>query len=66
MNKETQARKKCYNCQYAGQSFLLGTVKHHHCQRERIIEHKEEVSPWDTLQRVFDTCNHHQFKITNP
>lgn len=66
MNKETQPRKKCYNCIYAGQSFKLGTVTHHHCQREGVIENKEDVSPWDTLRRVFDTCQQHQFKITRP
>jgi len=50
-------RKKCYNCKYQGEVFKIGEVKHHHCQHESC----HPGNPWESLERVIDTCKHHQF-----
>lgn len=55
---------KCHNCKHASKGFKIGNSTHHQCLHPK---HKEpmknfEISPWDTLQEFWNTCNDHELK----
>ena len=58
--------KKCYNCKHASSAFKIAGKTHHQCNHPK---HEEgfksgELSPWDTLQEFWQSCNDHEFKDT--
>ena len=58
--------KKCYNCKHASSAFKIAGKTHHQCNHPK---HEEgfksgELSPWDTLQEFWQSCNEHEFKDT--
>lgn len=68
MEQTKEKPKKCYNCKHASQAFRIAGNTHHQCCHPK---HKEgfesgELSPWDTLQVWYNTCESHELKlITN-
>lgn len=63
--EQTKPQKpKCHNCKHASKGFKIGNNTHHQCLHPK---HKEpmknfEISPWDTLQEFWNTCNDHELK----
>jgi len=56
--------KKCYNCSHASSAFKIAGITHHQCTHPK---HKEgfangTLSPWDTLQEFYNTCEDHEIK----
>jgi len=56
--------RKCYNCKFASPSFKIGNKTHHQCTHPKNKERFENgtLSPWDTLQEFYNTCESHEFK----
>lgn len=56
---------KCYNCKFASTSFKIANKTHHQCNHPKHKEGFENgtLSPWDTLQEFYNTCESHKFKI---
>ncbi len=57
-------KPKCYNCKHASTGFKIANKTHYQCQHPK---HEEgfksgELSPWDTLQEFYNTCESHEFK----
>ncbi len=57
-------KPKCYNCKFASSGFKIAGKTHHQCCHPK---HKEgfesgKLSPWDTLQEFYNTCESHEFK----
>lgn len=67
-NKTTEPKQKCYNCQFASTAFKIAGKTHHQCLHPKHAHGLEAgvLSPWDTLQEFYNTCNEHQFKQQNP
>ncbi len=62
-------RPKCHNCKYRGEYFKIVGQNHHHCQHPKFDPEdiKEgRISPWDTLQEWWDTCDDHKFSEPQP
>ena len=58
-----QPKKRCWNCKWKGEEFVVYN-KLHYCQHQTYTAEKfesGEVSPYDTLHKVFDTCDKHLF-----
>jgi len=58
------SKPKCYNCKFASSAFKIAGKTHHQCCH---LKHKEGIengtlSPWDTLQEFYNTCEDHEFK----
>lgn len=58
------SKPKCYNCKFASSAFKIGNKTHHQCNH---LKHKQgfengTLSPWDTLQEFYNTCEDHEFK----
>jgi hypothetical protein len=54
--------KKCYNCKYASNGFKIAKKTHHQClhpKHEKPMK-KGDISPWDTLQEFYNTCENHE------
>jgi len=58
-------KAKCYNCKHASGAFKIANKTHHQCNHPKHKEGFENgtVSPWDTLQEFYNSCNTHEFKI---
>lgn len=57
-------KPKCYNCKHASSAFKIAGKTHHQCNHPK---HEEgfksgELSPWDTLQEFYNTCDTHEFR----
>jgi len=57
-------KPKCYNCKFASSAFKIAGKTHHQCNHPK---HEEgfksgELSPWDTLQEFYNTCDTHEFR----
>ena len=65
--KTKAVSKKCYNCIYASSVFkIAGTTHHQCCHPKHDAGFKSgELSPWDTLQNWYNTCESHEFKPPN-
>jgi len=55
---------KCHSCKHASTSFKIAGKTHHQCNHPK---HEEgfksgELSPWDTLQEWYNSCESHDFK----
>jgi len=57
-------KPKCYNCKFASPAFKIANKTHHQCSHPKHDEAFErgELSPWDTLQEFWNTCESHEFK----
>ena len=64
-------KPKCYNCKHASSGFKIAGKTHHQCNHPK---HEEgfksgELSPWDTLQEFYNSCDTHEFlqaqQVTN-
>jgi len=73
-NKETETKPctiqnvvrsaKCHNCKHSSTGFKIAGNTHHQCNHPK---HEEgfksgELSPWDTLQEWYNSCESHEFK----
>jgi hypothetical protein len=59
-------KPKCYNCKFASSGFKIVDKTHHQCLHPK---HKAgfesgELSPWDTLQEFYNTCDDHEFRTS--
>jgi len=64
-----EKKPKCYNCKFKSPAFKIKNLTHHHCQSptyQKQYEQGDSPSPWETLRVFSDTCNEHEFKITQP
>lgn len=57
-------KPKCYNCKHASSAFKIAGKTHHQCYHPK---HEEgfksgELSPWDTLQAFYNSCDTHEFR----
>ena len=55
---------KCHNCKHASKGFKIVGNTHHQCNHPK---HEEgfksgKLSPWDTLQEWYNSCEYHEFK----
>ena len=55
---------KCHNCKHSSTGFKIAGNTHHQCNHPK---HEEgfksgELSPWDTLQEWYNSCESHEFK----
>ena len=62
--RSTSPKPKCYNCKHASSAFKISGKTHHQCNHPK---HEEgfksgELSPWDTLQEFYNTCDTHEFR----
>lgn len=57
-------KAKCYNCKHASSAFKIAGKTHHHCNHPKHEAGFEsgELSPWDTLQEFYNTCDTHEFR----
>ena len=55
---------KCYNCKHASMGFKIAGKTHYQCNHPKHDTEFEsgELSPWDTLQEFYNTCESHEFK----
>lgn len=63
MNK----KPRCHNCKFAGQQFKIKKLTHLHCvspKMEKYYNESQQPSAWESLRVFNDTCEDHQFKIT--
>lgn len=64
--KQKKARRKCYNCKFAGKQFKVSGVTHLHCEDENQYPKEKwvsgELTAWDSLQKFSDSCKNHEFK----
>lgn len=60
-----QPQRKCYNCKHASSAFKIGGKTHHQCNHQKHEKGFEsgELSPWDTLQEFYNTCDTHEFRV---
>lgn len=64
-SKDKPKPKKCYNCKHASDQFKVGAITHVHCFHPKYKKEDFEsgkLSPWDTLNEFWYTCNDHEFK----
>jgi len=62
--EEEPKDRKCYNCKHASPGFKISGQTHHQCNHPK---HEEgfksgDLSPWDTLQEFYNTCESHEFR----
>jgi hypothetical protein len=59
-------KPKCYNCKFASSAFKIGNKTHHQCNHPKHKEGFENgtLSPWDTLQEFYNTCQSHEYRST--
>jgi hypothetical protein len=66
MEKEKQRaqQRKCYNCKHASASFKIADKTHYQCCHPKHAPGFEsgELSPFDTLQEWYNTCEDHELK----
>lgn len=57
-------KPKCYNCKHASSAFKIAGKTHHQCNHPKHEAGFEsgELSPWDTLQEFYNTCESHEFR----
>lgn len=57
-------KRKCYNCKYASPAFKIAGKTHHQCNHPKHKAGFEDgtLSPWDTLQEFYNTCESHEFR----
>jgi hypothetical protein len=57
-------KPKCYNCKHASLAFKIGGKTHHQCNHPKHEKgfQSGELSPWDTLQEFYNTCDTHEFR----
>lgn len=57
-------KAKCYNCKHASSAFKIAGKTHHQCNHPNHEAGFEsgELSPWDTLQEFYNTCDSHEFR----
>jgi hypothetical protein len=57
-------KPKCYNCKHASSAFKIAGKTHHQCNHPKHEAGFEssELSPWDTLQEFYNTCETHEFR----
>ena len=57
-------KPKCYNCKFASSAFKIAGKTHHQCNHPKHEKGFEsgELSPWDTLQEFYNTCETHEFR----
>jgi hypothetical protein len=65
--KTSEIKRKCFNCNFASSAFRIAGITHHQCNHPK---HESgfksgELSPWDTLQEFYQTCESHEFKLRN-
>ena len=67
-NIKTNKKAKCYNCKYASIGFKIGLKTHHQCNHPKHDEGFKNgtLSPWDTLQEFYNSCESHEFKVKEP
>jgi hypothetical protein len=55
---------KCYNCKHASSAFKIAGKTHHQCNHPKHEKGFEsgELSPWDTLQEFYNSCESHEFR----
>jgi len=60
-NKE---HKKCYNCIHASEGFKIAGKTHFQCMHPIHQDGMQsgELTPWDTLQEWYNTCDLHELK----
>jgi len=72
VDKPVEKKPKCHNCKHASSSFKIGNKTHHQCNHPKHEEgfNNGTLSPWDTLQEFYNTCESHEYKTltheTNP
>ena len=67
MKPKPKPKPKCYNCKHASSAFKIAGKTHHQCNHPK---HEEgfksgKLSPWDTLQEFYNTCETHELKSTS-
>lgn len=57
-------KPKCYNCKHASSAFKIAGKTHHQCNHPKHEKGFEsgELSPCDTLQEFYNTCDTHEFR----
>lgn len=57
-------KAKCYNCKFASTAFKIAGKTHHQCNHPKHEEgfNNGTLSPWDTLQEFYNTCESHEFR----
>ena len=63
--RSASSKQKCYNCKFASSGFKIAGKTHHQCQHPKHLPGFEsgELSPWDTLQEFYNTCESHEFRV---
>lgn len=58
------ASGKCHNCKHASSAFKIAGKTHHQCNHPKHDKgfEKGELSPWDTLQEWYNSCETHEFR----
>lgn len=64
MKKNNPQKARCHNCVFASAYFRIGSNTHHQCLHPK---HEQglisgELTPWDTLQNWYSTCETHEIK----
>lgn len=63
---EKEKKRRCYNCKFKSESFVISKLTHCHCLNDKIY-HQEKmkdgvITPWDTLRVFSESCKEHVFK----
>ena len=64
LNAVHSSKPKCYNCKHASSAFKIAGKTHHQCNHPKYESRFKsgELSPWDTLQEFYNTCESHEFR----